>query len=103
MALLQRIFQATLIALTAWLAGTGTSLGYTANKVWFEFRPDGRFRVHVNYTIPELKEFRDCWVDFAKRKAAERFYWDLVRGADFFPPSPEQRTFKVPKQGPEPW
>ena len=37
---------------------------YTANKVWFEFRPDGRYRVHVVYTIPEVKELRESWIDF---------------------------------------
>ena len=76
---------------------------FTANKVWFEFRPDGRFRVHVSYTIPELRELRESWVDFAQRKAAERYYWDLVRGVEFFPPDPTQRAFKEPKQAPEPW
>ena len=76
---------------------------YTANKVWFEFRPDGRFRVWVNYTIPELKQFREVWVDFTKRKAAERFYWDLVRGADFYPPDPATRKFEETKAKAEPW
>ena len=83
--------------------GDGTGLGYTANKVWFEFRPDGRYRVYVNYTVPELKEFREAWVDFAKKKEAERFYFDLVRGADFYPPDPKARRFTNPAMKPDPW
>ena len=76
---------------------------YSASKVFFEFRPDGRFRVHVTYTVPALKEVRESWVDFTKRKTAERFYWDLVRGADFYPPDPQAAKFEAPKTKPEPW
>ena len=97
----------------AWLGGVlvalgvgfwaGTAEAYTANKVWFEFRPDGRYRVYVNYTVPELKEFREAWVDFTKKKEAERFYFDLIRGADFYPPDPKARRFVNPVMKPDPW
>lgn len=76
---------------------------YSANRVWFEFRPGGIYRVYVNYTVPELKEFRESYVEFRTKKAAERFYYDLLRGADFYPPAPEALRFTPPPQRPDPW
>lgn len=81
----------------------GLAHAYTANKVWFEFRPDSIFRVYVNYTVPELKEFRESYVDFRKKKEAETFYFELIRGADFFPDQPRNNRFVAPKLAPEPW
>lgn len=79
------------------------AMAYTANKVWFEFRPEGGYRVHVGYTVPELKQYREAFVFFPKKKDAERLYWDLVRGADFYPPAPEARRFVNQPMQPEPW
>jgi hypothetical protein len=76
---------------------------HMANKVWFEFRPNGRYRVHVNYTIPEMKEFREAQIEFTKRADAEKYYWDLVRGADFYLPNPASRQFVKPALAPVPW
>ncbi|MBF0442468.1 MAG: hypothetical protein HQK54_11230 [Oligoflexales bacterium] len=76
---------------------------YTANKVWFEFLENGYFRVYFNYTIPELKEFRESYVDFKDQKKAEKFYWTLVRGGEFFPPNPDRVAFPVLPQKPDPW
>lgn len=79
------------------------ALAYTANKVWFEFRPNGRYRVVVNYTIPALKEFRESYVEFTSKKEADGFYWAMVRGADFYPPAAEKfRYIQAPAQ-PSPW
>ena len=78
-------------------------MAYSANKVWFEFRDRGVFRVYVNYTVPELKEFREAHVDFRSRAKAEKFYWDLVRGADFHLPDPNTRRFTKPPLEPDPW
>lgn len=85
------------------LGNASTAFGYAANKVWFEFRPRGGYRVFVNYTVPELKERREAYVDFAKKKDAEKLYWDLVRGADFYPPDPKARRFVSQPMAPEPW
>ena len=76
---------------------------YTANKVGFEFLQNGRYRVTVNYTVPELKEFRESYVLFNKKKEAEGFYWKLVRGADFYPEDPKLVRFVPPKSQPTPW
>jgi len=86
------------------LVTTSNAWSYAANKVWFEFRDNGRYRVIVNYTIPELKEFREEYVEFANRREAETFYWQLIRGADFYPPDPKRTTFqKSPPTAPVPW
>lgn len=85
------------------LALSSRAAAFSANKVWFEFRPDGIYRIYVNYTVPELKEFRESYVEFRKKKDAERFYWDLVKGADFYPEDPKTRRFNVPSLKPEPW
>lgn len=94
-----------------WLIGlflAGAPLGarlwaYSANKVNFEFLEDGRYRVTVGYTIPALKEFRESYVIFTKKKEAEAFYWNLIRGADFYPEKPELLRFSPPKVEPRPW
>lgn len=76
---------------------------YTANKVAFEFLQNGQYRVTVNYTVPELKEFRESYVLFNRKKEAESFYWKLVRGADFYPDDPKLVRFIPPKTKPTPW
>jgi hypothetical protein len=86
---------------TLWFSQRG--LAYSANRVSFEFRPNGIYRVYINYTVPELKEYRDAYVEFRKKKEAEKFYFDLLRGAEFYPPIPEQLRFQPPPNGPRPW
>ena len=76
---------------------------YSANKVWFEFRPNGRYRVYCNYTVPALKEFREAYAEFNQKKEAESFYWDLIRGADFYLPDPKTRNFVNPVTHADPW
>ncbi len=79
------------------------TLAFTANKVWFEFQPNGGYKVIVNYTVPELKEFREAYVVFYNKKSAEKFYWSLVRGADFYPAEPYKLEYQAPKLRPDPW
>jgi hypothetical protein len=85
------------------LLNAGTGYAYTANKVWMEFRPNGRYRVYVNYTVPALKEFREVTVEFDKKNNAEKYYFDLVRGADFYIPDANQRLFINQSQIVDPW
>ncbi len=80
-----------------------SAYAYTANKVAFEFLQNGQYRVTVNYTVPELKEFRESYVIFSRKKEAESFYWKLVRGADFYPDDPKLVRFIPPKTKPTPW
>ena len=87
----------------AFLMSETEALGYTASKVWFEFLQGGRYRVTVAYTVPELKEFRESYVEFVQKKVAEKYYWDLVRGADFFPADPANLRFIKPPSVPDPW
>jgi hypothetical protein len=98
----QRLIKFALVLSLAF-GQAGTVAAYSANKVWFEFRPTGIFRVYVNYTVPEFKEFREAYVEFRNKKEAEQFYWDLVRGADFYPPDPKGRRFESRPASPEPW
>lgn len=78
-------------------------LGHSANKVWFEFRDNGTYRVIVNYTIPALREAREAYVDFTSKKEAEKFYWTLVRGGDFHFPDPKTVNFRQVPKKPDPW
>lgn len=101
-----RSLLATIAGLTLTLTlllTSGRADAYSANKVWFEFRPDGIWRVHVSYTVPEFKEFRQSYVEFRSKKDAERYYWDLVKGADFYPPNPKARRFVSTPLEPDPW
>jgi len=77
--------------------------GYTANKVWFEFLPTGIYRVHVSYTVPALREFREAFAEFRRKKDAERFYFDLLKGADFYIPDPKTLKMVQNPTEPEPW
>lgn len=97
------IFASFVAALIGVCALANVAQAYTANKVWFEFRKNGRYRVYINYTVPAIKEFREMYVDFTNKKKAEAFYWDVVRGADFYPPNPEQREFTDKPPEAQPW
>lgn len=74
----------------------------SANKVWFEVRPE-TYRVVVEYTVPALREFREAHVDFTDIKKAGDFYWQLVRGADFYLPLTEKTVFQKDPPQPQPW
>lgn len=76
---------------------------YTANKVWFEFLTSNNYRIHVTYTVPPLREFREAYVEFTNRKDAESYYWDLARGADFYFGDPKERRFMNTPPKPQPW
>ena len=91
-------------AAVAWLlSGAVPAQAFTASKVWFEALPTGIYRINVSYTVPELKEFRESYAEFRRKADAEAFYWDLLRGADFFPGDPAQRRFVQQPQVPDPW
>ena len=68
-----------------------------------ELRSNGRFRVYVNYTVPELKEMREVWVEYAKKEDADKYYFDLLRGADFYIPKGEARSFSSQDGKLDPW
>jgi len=76
---------------------------YTANKVWMVLTNYGRYRVYVNYTVPEMKEFREVYVEFAHKKKAEKFYFDMLKGADFYYPNAEKAKFNNRELQPQPW
>lgn len=76
---------------------------YSANKVSFEVRPNGIYRVYINYTVPALKEFREAFVEFSNRQQAESFYYDLLTGAEFYPDLANRREFIEPPRQPSPW
>lgn len=76
---------------------------FTANRLWYEFLPNGLYRVTVVYTIPELRELRQAYVEFQNKKEADAFYWDVLRGADFQLNDPKKRRFVSPPAGPRPW
>ncbi|MBC7531430.1 MAG: hypothetical protein H7318_07615 [Oligoflexus sp.] len=78
-------------------------LAYSANKVWMEHLDDGRYRVGIQYTVPALKEFRLAHAIFNKKKDADLFYFQVLRGADFSVNGTDKVWFTPPKTKPEPW
>jgi hypothetical protein len=100
---LLRFAAAALVLLLNCSVWSGRVDAYTANKVWFMFKPEGGYRVYVNYTVPELKEYREVQVNFTSKKAAESYYWNLIRGADFYLPDSETIRFSNQVMEPEPW
>lgn len=99
----RRVAMYFLAILAASFLSWTSAQAYTANKVMFMFKPYGGYRVYVNYTIPELKEYREAYVEFVNRKDAEKYYWDLIRGADFYLPEPDALRFSNQALEPEPW
>ena len=85
------------------LCATTELTAHTANKVWFVLTNYGRYRVYVSYTVPEIKEFREAYVEFAEKAKAENFYFDLLRGADFYYPNAEEKKFNNHPLKPQPW
>ena len=79
------------------------AVAYTANQVAFEFRPNGIYRIHLYYTVPDLKEFRESTVEFTSRAKAEKFYFDVVRGADFYVDENAETQFVNDPMSPSPW
>lgn len=76
---------------------------YRANKVHFHSLQNGIYRVTIEYTVPELLQFREAYVEFRSLSKAKNFYWDAVRGVDFYWLDPENRTYiQNPKQT-DPW
>ena len=92
---------------TKWLVVSllWSSIGwsYTANQVSFEFRPNGIYRVHLYYTVPALKEFREATVEFTSRKKAEKYYFDVLRGAEFYIDGQARTEFVNEPLAPSPW
>jgi hypothetical protein len=85
------------------LSASTTALSYTANQVAFEFRPNGIYRVYLYYTVPALKEFRESVVEFTSRKKAEKFYFEVLRGADFYINDTGNTQFVNEPLAPRPW
>ena len=79
-------------------------LALTANKVFFEFWPQkSMYRVKVHYTIPHLKEAREARVEFRSKAKAERYYYSLLKGADFYLSDPKTIRFIKPTLKQDPW
>ncbi|MCX6116468.1 MAG: hypothetical protein NT027_02920 [Proteobacteria bacterium] len=85
------------------MMGSFPAFALTANQVAFEFRPNGIYRVHVYYTVPALKEFRESYIEFTSQKKAEKFYFDVLRGADFYLEDPDKVRFVNQPLEPQPW
>ncbi len=77
-------------------------LALRANKVWFDFL-NGKYRIRIQYTLPELKEFREVDFETTNFKKANAFYWKVLRGGEFNLGDPEAIEFPEPPTKPEPW
>lgn len=96
-------FYSIMILLLSQLFAFDSAKAYTANQVTFQFLDNGRFRVNLYYTVPALKEFREAYVDFENRKKAEAFYFDVLRGADFYLEDEPETKFINEPLAPSPW
>lgn len=93
-----------MVLMSLWLCSASDyGFGYTANQVSFEFRQGGTYRVNLYYTVPALKEFREAYIEFKDRKQAETFYFNVVKGADFYVDSQGQVDFNNSQMSPSPW
>lgn len=92
---------AACLAASLMVTGGDRAYGLAANKVWFKILAPGRYRVYVNVTIPELKQYREYHVDFRSYRRASDFFWKVAKGADFYPPRKNQ--FQDKPDGYSPW
>ncbi|MDB2447014.1 hypothetical protein N9W79_00145 [bacterium] len=92
-------------ALTSLVLTLGNSAeALTASKVFFEFWPQkSMYRVRVHYTIPELKEAREARVEFRSKRKAEKYYFALLKGAEFYLQDPKNLRFENPALKQDPW
>ena len=81
---------------------TTPAMAFTANSVSFETLDRG-WRVYVEYTIPQIKELRQAFVEFRSYEKAAEFYWKLVRGANFYLTPGGKIKFITPPKTPDPW
>jgi hypothetical protein len=77
----------------------------TANQVWFEFHgmPHVFYRVRFQYTLPEIRELREAYADFYDKRKADKFYSDLLHGADFYLGESGQLQFVASPAKRDPW
>ena len=99
---MMKVYSSLLIVFLSFLGG-GQARALTANQVTFQFLSNGKYRVNLYYTLPALKEFREAYVEFDDRKRAEAFYFDVLRGADFFLEDEPQTKFVNEPMAPSPW
>jgi len=78
------------------------SYSYSADRIWFEFRKK-TYRVHILYTIPELRQFRHIYVDFYRKKKAEKFFSEAVQGIDYYLQNSRLKRFLNQSNIPQPW
>jgi hypothetical protein len=97
-----KFYSYVLVSLLCFLT-SDLAKAYTANQVTFQFLDNGRFRVNLYYTVPALKEFREAYVEFEERKKAEAFYFDVLRGADFYLEDEPETKFVNEPLAPSPW
>ena len=97
-----KFYSYVLVSLLCFL-NSDLAKAYTANQVTFQFLDNGRFRVNLYYTVPALKEFREANVEFEERKKAEAFYFDVLRGADFYLEDEPETKFVNEPLAPSPW
>lgn len=96
-----KAWAANVILVLLLAAASEPAFGLAANKVWFKILAPGRYRVYVNVTIPELKQYREYHIDFRSFRKASAFFWRIARGADFYPPRKNQ--FQDKPDGYTPW
>jgi len=88
---------------SSWALQATPSEAYTANQVSFEFLSSGNYRVNLYYTVPALREFREAQIEFTDRRLAEKFYFDVAKGGDFYVNASGEVEFKNGQLSPSPW
>lgn len=84
------------------LLGMSTPLfALSANWVHFEFRPEC-YRITIGYTIPELRIKKEAVIEKKIRREAEKIFWKLQKGGEFYLMRDDIVFPKSPK-GPTPW
>lgn len=76
---------------------------HTANKVWFEFLPKGGYRIIIQYTLPDIKELREAYIELSQKSLAEKIYSQLIRGGEFYINETGELEFKQQNLKPDPW
>jgi len=73
------------------------AMGFTADRVQFEFWSDGTYRIFIRYINLEKLEYQEAWVFYTSKQEAQKVFNMLIKGVDFYFGPTSALVFKPPE------
>ena len=100
--LTKKIFGSLVIIFLALCFFEAPGFSYSANRIHLQ-KYENIYRLVINYTVPELKEYREAIIEFRSKKKANEYYYKLLSGAEFDFSSGDKLYFPKIQTKPQPW